>query len=67
MEEEDILSVESDKDEEEEEKHFYEDENSLTDVIVFNAQPDTSRFDSIENIIVADDQLINLEVLKFQL
>ena len=59
MEEEDILSVESDKDEEE--------ENSLTDVIVFNAQPDTSRFDSIENIIVADDQLINLEVLKFQL
>ena len=39
MEEEDILSVESDKDEEEEEKHLFEDENSLTEMIIFNAQP----------------------------
>ena len=67
MEEEDILSVESDKDEEEEEKHLFEDENSLTEMIIFNAQPNSLRFDLIENIIVADDQLINLEVLKFQL
>jgi hypothetical protein len=51
----------------EEEKEISEDEKNLTDPIILNIQPNISRFTSIEKIIAADDQLINLEVLKSQL
>jgi hypothetical protein len=64
--EEEIPSVESD--EEEKEVDEDEDDKSLTEIMISLSIPqNTSQFDSIENIIAADDQLINLEVLKSQL
>lgn len=64
--EEEILSVESD--EGEEKKELDEDEKIFTEIMKsLDASPNASRFDWIENIIAADDQLINLEVLKSKL
>ncbi len=64
--EEEVLSVESD--EVEEKKELDEDEKIFTEIMKsMDASPNASRFDWIENIIAADDQLINLEVLKSKL
>ena len=64
--EEEILSVESD--EEEEKKELDEDEKIFSEIMKsMEVSPNASRFDWIENIIAADDQLINLEVLKSKL
>ncbi len=64
--EEEIFSAESD--EEEEKKELDEDDKILKEVMKsMEASPNASPFDWIENIIAADDQLINLEVLKSKL
>ena len=64
--EEEVLSAESD--EEEEKKELDEDDKILKEIMKsMEASPNAPRFDWIENIIAADDQLINLEVLKSKL
>lgn len=67
---EEITSVESDEEEKENEPLGSEEEEEELEqefFTKFDFLPFDSRFGEMENLIVADDQLINLEVLKSQL